>query len=190
MTRQLPMAHITPHDAWTGSRFINMRDPQPDDFVLSEIARGLSRECRYGGAATSVEWTVGQHLLLCDHYAEEDDCSFEDRRVIFAHDFPEYMLRDMIRPAKQCLPDYQELEDVWWTAMADRFDLPGVMPSIVRHYDVLVAAVEKREFISEKAGAWPGIPDTDRLIPDEILTLENLDCEGFLLARMETLYFK
>lgn len=69
----LPMADIREHDAWSGSRYIDMSNPQPEDFVLEEIARGLSRECRYGGAATGdVEWSVGQHLLTALDFTRDE----------------------------------------------------------------------------------------------------------------------
>lgn len=183
--KDLPMADITPFHAWSGSRFIDMRDPQPEDFILDEIARGLSRENRYGGAATSEPWNVGQHLILAVQFAVEDGVPKEDVRVILAHDFPEYMLRDVIRPMKQTLPDYKALEALWWSRMATRFNLPFEMPAVVHEYDLLVAACEKREFISDAAGAWPGLPITDRPIPVWLRMMSDYEVEEMLLDLMQ-----
>ena len=168
--------------AWTGSRMINVLNPDPDDMILSEIAVGLSRETRYGGAATSIPWSVAQHSLLCDEYAEEDGVtSPEIRLALLLHDAPEYMLRDMISPVKEHLPDYRGLESVWWTALARKFDLPVKMPGIVKHYDMLAAASEKKTLISPEAGEWPGLPDA-RLIPAHLLTLSPREAEGLFRA--------
>ncbi|MFU1607335.1 hypothetical protein ACM25O_13200 [Sulfitobacter pontiacus] len=97
--------------AWTGSRMIDVLNPDPEDILLHDIAVGLSRENRYGGAATCIPWSVAQHSLLCDHYAESDGItSAETRLTLLLHDAPEYMIRDMISPVKRQLPEYRGLE--------------------------------------------------------------------------------
>lgn len=162
---------VTRDHAWSGSRYINMRDPQPGDMSLTEIATGLSREQRFGGAATSIFWSVAQHSLLAVRHARQDHINdLQTLRVLFMHDAPEYMLRDLIRPLKANVPSYAPLEAAWWSAIADRFDLPRVMPPIVKKYDDLTLAVEKRWLIDPLCGDWPGLPDPgDRRIPDHLL---------------------
>lgn len=158
-----------PYEAWTGSRLVDVRRPRPRDIILSEVAIGLSRETRYGGATTAVPWSVGQHCLLADHLAEEDGVtSPEIRATLLLHDAPEYILRDLIRPVKKLCPDYQRLESVWWIATATRFGLPFEMPSIVVHYDMLACACEKAALISPDSGEWPGLP-APRPIPPRLL---------------------
>lgn len=162
---------ISPAHAWTGSRYINTADPQPQDMSLWDIATGLAREPRYGGAVTSIFWSVGQHSVLQVRLMRED--GIEDPvllRTALMHDAPEYMLRDMIAPVKRQCPDYKRLEGVWWAAMAERWDLPGVLPDIVKKYDLFTMGVEKAALISPRAGDWPGVPKvTERPIPNDLL---------------------
>ncbi len=178
--------------AWTGSRMIDVLNPSPDDMILSEIATGLSREVRYGGAATIVPWTVAQHSLLCDHLAEADTISDPTLRlVLLLHDAPEYMLRDLISPVKHQLPDYQDLESIWWKAVTRKFRLPETIMPTVKHYDMVAASSEKAALISPYSGDWLGLPPP-RPIPAKILGI-TAKCAALtfqqkveaLLARIE-----
>jgi hypothetical protein len=150
----------SPDHAWTGSRYVDVLNPTTDDVNLYEIATGLSREQRYGGASTCVFWSVAQHTLLGDDLicAEGHADAFNLRRDFLLHDAPEYLLRDMIRPVKRNLPDYGRLEEVWTDVIRRRFGLPNEPHPLVKGYDDLACSVEKRWLISPRAGRWPGLP--------------------------------
>lgn len=183
------VADITANHAWTGSRYIDVLNPRPEDMDPFEIATGLSREARYGAAATSIFWSVAQHSLLCDHLAQAKGIA--DRRLlrtILMHDAPEYMLRDMIRPVKRNVPSYHVLEHVWWKAIAVRFDLLTEMPGRVKHLDDLACAVEKNDLISPGCGAWPGIlVDPGHIIPRNLLGLTMDGARDLFLRRLAAL---
>lgn len=166
-------ANISANHAWTGSRYVNVMKPTPEDMDPFEIATGLSREARYGAACTSEFWSVAQHSLLALHLAQEDGVTDRrDLRTLLLHDAPEYMLRDLIRPVKRNCPSYHVLEMTWWLSISARFDLPETMPSMVKRYDNLTLAVEKAALVSPDAGVWFGIPASeDREIPASILGL-------------------
>lgn len=180
---------VTADHAWSGSRYINVLDPQPADIDVFEVATGLSREARYGGNATSVFWSVGQHSLLCERLARED--GYDDPRLlrtILLHDAPEYMLRDIIRPVKRNLPGYLSLEERWWRAIAARFDLPVQMPYEVKFYDDLSCAVEKKGLLARASGAWPGLPDArHRHIPLDLLNLSMERARDIFIERLNCL---
>lgn len=175
---------VTKDHAWTGSRYVNILDPQPADLILEEIATGLSREQRFGCAATSIFWSVAQHSILAVYIAQDEGVTDQPTlRALLMHDAPEYILRDLIRPVKVNVPSYAPLEDAWWKAIATRFDLPRELPSPVRHYDELTLAVEKRCLISADCGEWPGLPHhRDLSIPPFLLQADMRD------ARAEFLY--
>lgn len=165
---------VGPNHAWTGSRYVDVTAPRPEDISAQEIAVGLARETRYGAACTDQPWSVAQHSLLTVHQARKDGVTEKKAlRVLLLHDAPEYMLRDLLRPVKLNCPDYQALENRWWAAIAARFDLPIQMPDIVKHYDNIALGLEKLCLISPRAGDWPGIPGREELkgreIPDRLL---------------------
>lgn len=165
-----PDPAITANHAWTGSRYVDVTRPRPEDIVLHEIAVGLAREQRYGGAATSQFWSVAQHCLLALHLAPAGrETSFY--ATLLMHDAPEYMLRDLIRPVKINCAEYRIIEERWWWAIADRFGLPLTIPPEVKHYDDMALACEKRNLISRDCGPWPGIPEATVAIPGDILRL-------------------
>jgi len=173
---------IAPTMAWTGSRYIDMLNPNPADIDLREIAVGLSREVRYGGAATTVPWSVAQHSLQALCYARED--GIRDRIIlacILMHDAPEYMIRDVIAPLKRGLPEYRRLDALWWQAVAARFHLPEALPVEVKGYDRLTAASEKRRLISWHAGVWPGFPEP-RSLSRKLLELDMGQVADLFLA--------
>lgn len=181
---------IGPNHAWSGSRYIDVLDPRPEDIVPEEIATGLSREPRYGGACTRIFWSVAQHSILCEFLARKGGVtSTRTLRTILLHDAPEYMLRDLIRPVKRNCPEYVGIEARWWAAVAARFDLPGRLPPVVKEHDDLALAVEKRFLISERAGAWPGVPEPPErhVIPDWLARLGCDEIRAHFLSRLAIL---
>jgi hypothetical protein len=183
------VVEITADHAWSGSRYIDVMNPQPEDIDPFEVATGLSREPRYGGACTTIFWSVAQHSLVCEQFARQD--GIEDRDVLLAillHDAPEYMLRDLIRPVKRNCPSYHVIESVWWAAVASRFGLPHEMPPEVKRYDDLALAAEKKGLISPRCGEWPGVPPAPgKTIPDEIHGLSMADARDYFLRRLDQL---
>lgn len=172
---------------WSGSRYIDVLNPAPEDIQIHEVAIGLARERRYGASATKVPWSVAQHSLLCLRYAEEDGVDQEKARAaILLHDAPEYILRDLLAPVKWHCPDYKRLESAWWRACAIRFGLPQILPPVVKHYDVLAYSSEKAELISEAAGPWPGTVEP-RPIPVELLSMSESEAVGEFLLKANSL---
>jgi len=160
--------------AWTGSRYIDVLEPAPEDILLEEVATGLSRQNRFGAAATTRAWSVLRHSLVCLAFAEEDGISENDPggrrtlRTILLHDGPEYILGDLIRPVKSWCPSYRGIEKTWWAAFSKKFSLWPSLCEVEKHYDMLSFASEKAHFVSGDCGDWPGLPDP-RPIPREVM---------------------
>lgn len=173
---------LSPTHAWTGSGYIDIANPDPDAILISDIATGLSREPRYGGSATRVKWTVGQHSLMCLEFARADGVTDRlDLAAVLMHDAPEYMLRDMIAPAKTLMPCYRELEQLWWSVIAAKWGLPETLPPIVKHYDRLAASSEKKALISSRSGPWGGVWPEPRDLPSWLLNASDADVETYFL---------
>jgi hypothetical protein len=173
--------------AWTGSRYIDVTTPDPEDIVLDEVAVGLSREPRYGGNATAIPWSVGQHSIMAAMFARDDGVtSAEILLTILLHDAPEYMLRDMLRPVKSVCPDYRKLEEIWWHAVARKFRLPFDLPGIVKYYDDLACASEKAVLLSPETGEWPGLP-SPRDIPSALLGSSSVKVSHWFMAEVGAL---
>lgn len=158
---------------WTGSRYLDAVDPNPDDFDIGEIMTALCRIRRYNGLGTRQPWTVGQHSLLCHRFAVQDGVTEPLALLtIVLHDAPEAYLGDMIQPVKQGLPEYKQREHRFWAGMCRRWGMPIVLPEIVHHYDRLALSSEKAALIAPEAGDWPNLPKP-RPLPPEITDLSD-----------------
>lgn len=186
----MPKNQTCAADAWTGTCYINMIDPQPEDIHLKDIAVGLAREFRYGGRATETPWSVAKHLLFCDQLCVEDGMSLGTRRRVFVHDFSEYMLRDILKPLKDALPDYVTIERRWEAAMDKRFSIPEANGNnMVRYYDHLSLVSEKYALISAAAGDWL-TKQSPRPIPKWLLNTPDSDIPFFFMQRAKELHFE
>lgn len=176
---------VTRPVAWTGSRYIDMRDPDPADLDLGEIAGALSRIRRYNGLGTSVPWSVGQHSILAWHYALEDGVDAAPSLLtLLLHDGPEAYMNDMIQPLKADMPEFKERENVFWAAFYRRWGRWGfapMMPDALRHYDLLALSSEKEALMSADCGPWPGLPAPRPLPPSLTCMGEDAVREYFLI---------
>lgn len=123
-------------------------DPRPEDIEILDIAAGLARECRYGGQLRGF-YSVAEHSVLV-----ADVLPDELKLQGLLHDAPEAWLRDMVRPAKVLLPQYSELEDKAWAAVAARFGLPAELDPRVKQADDAVLLAEKAQLFPHERDEW------------------------------------
>lgn len=123
-------------------------DPRPEDIEIIDIASGLARECRYGGQLSGF-YSVAEHSVLVADVLPE-----ELKLQGLLHDAPEAWLRDMVRPAKILLPQYGELEDRVWAAVAWRFGLPRELDPRVKQADDAVLLAEKAQLFPDEHDDW------------------------------------
>ncbi len=103
-------------------RKLNPLHPKDEDINIEDIAHALSYICRGNGQVTHF-YSVGQH---CINAAKEAVARGESDRVVLAsllHDASEAYMSDVIRPIKQFLPKYKEIEDNFLERVYSRFGL-------------------------------------------------------------------
>jgi len=137
---------------------LDIQNPRFDQYSMGDIAYGLSRQFRYGGALG--DYTVAQHSVLVAK------CVFDNwpggrglqnaLKYAMLHDASEAFIRDIPSPAKHLLPDYIKME----TRLMDVILGEEVVgrPSIVKEADYNVCVAEANFF----AG---GRIDIDELFP-------------------------
>ncbi|MCQ2521622.1 MAG: hypothetical protein MJ105_04520 [Lachnospiraceae bacterium] len=97
-------------------------DPKEEYITLEDIAHALSLNCRGNGQVTHF-YSVCQHCINC---AKEAKARGESVRVQFAallHDGAEAYLSDLIRPIKDGMPGYREMEDRFLKVILAKFGL-------------------------------------------------------------------
>ena len=149
-----PATVATDPAIWAGSCYVNLTDPNPAEFRLEDIARGLSHAARFAGL-TAEPYTVAEHALSCLMIARRRGWSDPGiLRAVLFHDAAEAYLGDIPSPLKALLPDYRRIEARFEAALFARF---GVGLPLYRHrvqvIDTAALAAEKRAFFPD-AGPW------------------------------------
>lgn len=132
---------------FTGLRF-DLLDPQPDQICIEDIAHALSQLCRFTGH-TMYFYSVAQHSLLVSQLVKPTLAL-----VALLHDAPEAYIGDVSSPLKALLPDYKKIEYGIWLAIANKFDLPHVLPDEVKHADLVALMTERRDMMRPSHHFW------------------------------------
>lgn len=146
---------------FSGRRFYPLA-PAPEDVDLADIAHALSLICRYGGHATRF-YSVAEHCVLLSHAVAPENALWA-----LMHDAAEAYVGDMVRPLKQQMLAYQDVENRVLSTIAKRFDLPcypvdGVhlIPAAVREADARILLDERASVLTPTDDRW----DVDDLQP-------------------------
>lgn len=132
----------------TTGRAFDLLDPRPEDVDIIDIAWSLGRQCRYLGH-THVAYSVAQHSVLVSEALPP-----ELRLLGLMHDAAEAYVGDMPKPLKALLPEFSVIEDRIWRAIAERFDLPAVIPAEVKRVDTRILADEHLWLMGPSPRDW------------------------------------
>jgi 5'-deoxynucleotidase YfbR-like HD superfamily hydrolase len=125
-------------------KWLDFADPQPDQICLKDIAWGLSREQRFANQAPNADhyYSVARHSIFVASLVTE-----QYKRTAMLHEAAEAYMRDLPGPLKRMpeLAGYKVIEDRIWRVVADKYDLPVVMPPEVKRADQIMLAVEKKQ---------------------------------------------
>ena len=132
----------------SGKHF-DFADPQPDQIDILDIAQGLANECRYAGQCRTF-YSVAQHSFLASQIV-----SHRNALEALLHDAAEAYCKDIPRPLKYMLPDYQEIEARVEGAIRERFKLPAQMTPEVKRADLILLATERRDLMPSDDTPWP-----------------------------------
>jgi len=83
-------------------RYLDLTGSTPDDIDPLDLARGLSRACRFAGQTTAF-YSVAQHSVLASYYVPPDDALHA-----LLHDAAEAYLGDLTSPLKRLMVSYHE----------------------------------------------------------------------------------
>ena len=137
---------------------IDTSDVTPENITLRDIAWGLSRQVRFGGASDE-EYTVAQHSVLMYRHALEKRYSMANLQRYLCHDFAEAYTTDIPTPWKARWPGAQRDEDNILRDVEDRFGMPrGLLwelPGVVKADDTMCMRYEASHlFPNTPAEVW------------------------------------
>jgi uncharacterized protein len=157
---------------FSGGRFYPA-DPRPEQISIEDIARALSRLCRYAGHCEQF-YSVAQHSVYVSAFVP-----VEHQLTALLHDATEAYLVDIPRPLKRMLPAYELIEDNLWRVIASEFGLPAEMPQCVKDADNAVLLAEKAQIL-KASEPWP-IPGP--AAPVDIVRMDDDEAFAFFMAR-------
>ena len=136
---------------WTYSgKKLMVEDLKPEMIDIQSIANGLAKECRFGGQIEGF-YSVARHSLILRH-ALSLELPRHQWIYPLMHDAAEGYMRDMCKPVKVCLPDYNKMEDKVLAVIAEKYGLEFPFPSIVKSYDTRIVLDEAEQlFFNEPA---------------------------------------
>lgn len=166
------MSWILTHSA----RHFSYLDPRPEDIHILDIAEGLAKESRYNGHTRGF-YSVAQHSWLCSHVVAP---AFQLEALL--HDAAEAYCKDIPRPLKECLADYQAIEARVDGAIRAKFGLPPTMSAAVKKADLILLATERRDLMPPDDTPWPIIDGIEPLARP-IITMMHPRAMAFFLRR-------
>ncbi len=120
---------------YTG-KTIDVLNPKKEDIDIIDIAHSLSMICRWGGH-TKQFYSVAQHSVLVSLLCP-DNLQLEG----LMHDATEAYIGDLVRPIKNEIEKYKEIEDNLAKVISEKFNLIYPWPEIVVEKDNIVLLQE------------------------------------------------
>lgn len=140
---------------FSGEKFWPL-DPRPDEVHITDIAHSLSLICRYNGHASRFV-SVAEHCYRLSYAVEP-----EHARWALMHDAAEAYVGDMVRPLKQFMPEFSEVEDRVLAVIASRFGLAMPIPDVVHEADTRYLLDERAAMLPNTRHPW-GIEELEPL---------------------------
>jgi len=126
----------------------DLLNPRPDMIHIEDIAHALAHICRFTGHVTSF-YSVAQHSVLVARALPP-----HLKLVGLLHDATEAYVSDMAAPLKALIPQYREIEDRVWEAIAARFALPVDQPAEIKQADLALLRAERAAFMGPSPAPW------------------------------------
>ncbi|MFN8238611.1 MAG: hypothetical protein U0T77_10625 [Chitinophagales bacterium] len=125
-------------------KYVNILEPHPDMFCISDIAHALSNQCRFGGHLPQF-YSVAQHSWLCTQLISD-----KNKYNALMHDSSEAYLLDIPTPLKSLLTNYKEIEDRLMKVLAEKFQFEYPLNDEVKSIDKIVLELEWNQLMLQK----------------------------------------
>jgi uncharacterized protein len=154
-------------------------DPRPDQISIFDVARSLSKMCRFLGHTTAF-YSVAQHSVLVSQLVPREDAIWG-----LLHDASEAYICDLPAPIKRDpeMSIYRIAEDRLMAAVCERYDLQPEMPESVAVADKVLLATEFRDVTTVNDMDWIKNECGQEPAPNPISPWSSSVAENIFLAR-------
>lgn len=129
-------------------RHYDLVEPRSDLVDIKDIAVALSRMARFNGHTTRF-YSIAEHSVYVSML-----CDYDDQLKGLLHDAAEAYLGDMVKPLKDMVPKFSELEDLHLQTVFDRYALGSGLPDSVKLADTIMLCIEARELMDASPRDW------------------------------------
>ena len=160
--------------------YFDFTDPRPEQIEISDIAWALAHICRFGGH-TKQFYSVAQHCVLAARHIEHPAWA----RDALLHDASEAYTGDMVRPLKNLLPEFKEIELRIEMAIAKKFNTAWSREKAapwVKKVDLVLLKTEQRDLTAAAGHAWSGLYNIDALEDTIIPWSPDLAYANFMMT--------
>lgn len=144
---------------YSGGR-VSVMNPQPEEINIQDVAIALAKQCRFNGHCSEF-YSVAEHCVRGAKLALEW-YGLGVAKEFLLHDATEAYMGDMIRPVKRMIPQFEEMEQVFWKAISTKYKVPYIHSAEVHYLDNVMVTWEKRDLLPN-AEEWPNLPDISKL---------------------------
>lgn len=145
------------------ARYFDYLAPHLCELSVREITQGLSNECRFAGQCIEF-YSVAQHSVLLS-YIVPKHLAMQG----LVHDGGESVLKDIPKPLKNLLGDYQIIERSVEEPLFASFGLPAKLDPAIKKADIVMRVTEQRDLMPAHSGPWHGSggaqPLAKRIVP-------------------------
>ncbi len=142
--------------------YIDLEEPAPNDIRLTDIAKALSRICRFTGHCSKF-YSVAEHSVRVAAYLRRSGYTPMTQLAGLLHDASEAYLGDVSTPLKTIMSQYKDLERGMEIAVSNRFGVVTFGRADIKRADLVLLAYEKHKLLPMEHGEWPILFDIDPL---------------------------
>lgn len=144
--------------------YLDLSNPQENQFTIEDIAGGLSKICRFGGQIDCF-YSVAEHAYWCATQAICDGLTRSEVAAVLMHDAAEAFVGDVVKPLKIMLPEFSAVEDRVERAIERKFGVDfQTHKSKIRKIDHEMLIAERRAMFSADDVLWAGESTVRRLV--------------------------
>lgn len=148
----------------SSGHYLDLANPDPDDFTFLDISKSLSKMCRFGGQCDRF-YSVAEHSWHCSYQAKLDVISIDGQRALLMHDAAEAFIGDCVRPLKGMLADYRPIQIVMEGVIRSKFNIEDC-PAAVKKIDNEMVIAERHALFTPDDVTLFGEKDV-RVLPVE-----------------------
>lgn len=149
-----------PYITTATGRLFHYGPHSPEQFYLPDVARALSRICRFTGHLSDKYeddiYSVGQHSVYVLRLLQQRKAPKHTYKWGLTHDGPEYVWGDVNSPLKSLLPDYRSFENGSARAFQIRYGIPydDDVKTYVKWADIQLLYAEAEELTVIPPWEW------------------------------------